>query len=184
MSITIRPSSDVILQRARLARASQPSNSLDKLILNIALGARCCFAGSDLLVESLSSPGKIYTVNAAGCDCAARRICWHQQLYALLSDPPGDNPMGDDEGDSLPSRAMLGARIAIARRAHPFDLLTAMDRPAPPAQSIAARAGEMIHARGLAGALAVALMDSLSRDIPYQDILSQVYTELAMAAVE
>jgi hypothetical protein len=76
------------------------------------------------------------------------------------------------------------AALRDYERAHPFDLLTAMDRPAPPAQSIAARAGEMIHARGLAGALAVALMDSLSRDILYQDILSQVYTELAMAAVE
>jgi hypothetical protein len=118
MISTIRPSSEAILSLARLARASQPSNSLDKLILNIALGARCCFAGSDLLVESLSSPGKVYTVDSAGaCDCRASRPCWHQRLRALLLDPPGDNPLGDDEGDSLPSRAMLGARIAIARRA-------------------------------------------------------------------
>jgi hypothetical protein len=117
MMTTIRPSSDAILQRARQARSSQPSNSLDRVILNIALGARCCFAGSDLLVESISSPGKIYTVTSAGCDCKARKPCWHMCLYALLVDPPGDNPMGDDEGDSLPSRAMIGARIAIARRA-------------------------------------------------------------------
>jgi hypothetical protein len=118
MITTIRPSSEAILSLARLARSAQPSNSLDKLILNIALGARCCFAGSDLLVESLSSPGKVYTVDSAGdCDCRATRPCWHQRLRALLLDPPGDNPLGDDEGDSLPSRAMLGARIAIARRA-------------------------------------------------------------------
>jgi hypothetical protein len=118
MSITIRPTSEAILSLARLARASQPSTSLDRVILNIALGARCCFAGSDLLVESLSSPGKVYTVDSAGdCDCRATRPCWHQRLRALLLDPPGDNPLGDDEGDSLPSRAMLGARIAIARRA-------------------------------------------------------------------
>jgi hypothetical protein len=118
MSSTIRPSSDAILQLARQARALQPSNSLDRVILNIALGARCCFAGSDLLVESISSPGKIYTVDSTGaCDCRATRPCWHQRLRALLLDPPGDNPMGDDEGDSLPSRAVLGARIAIARRA-------------------------------------------------------------------
>jgi hypothetical protein len=118
MMTTIRPSSDAILSLARQARRSQPSTSLDKLILNVALGARCCFAGSDLLVESLSSPGNVYTVDSAGnCDCRASRPCWHQRLRALLIDPPGDNPLGDDEGDSLPSRALLGARLAIARRA-------------------------------------------------------------------
>jgi hypothetical protein len=84
MMTTIRPSSDAILSLARQARRSQPSTSLDKLILNVALGAR---------------------------------PCWHQRLRALLIDPPGDNPLGDDEGDSLPSRALLGARLAIARRA-------------------------------------------------------------------
>lgn len=76
------------------------------------------------------------------------------------------------------------AELREYERAHPFDLLTAMDRPAPPVQSIAAMAGEMIHARGLAGALAGALMDAMSRDIPYQDTLRQVYTYLAVAAVE
>jgi hypothetical protein len=76
------------------------------------------------------------------------------------------------------------AELREYERAHPFDLLTAMDRPAPPVQSIAAMAGEMIHARGLKGALAGALMDAMSRDLPYQDTLRQVYTELAIAAVE
>lgn len=34
-------------------------------------------------------------------------------------DPPGDNPLGDDEGDSLPSRA-IGDRIAQARRNYAY----------------------------------------------------------------
>jgi hypothetical protein len=110
-------STQSVLARAAQERAARPSRTIDRVILNLALGARCCFAGSDLLVESLSSPGKVYTVDSAGdCDCRATRPCWHQRLRALLCDPPGDNPLGDDEGDSLPSRAMLGARIAIARR--------------------------------------------------------------------
>jgi hypothetical protein len=110
-------SSQEILARAKVARASNPSPALDRVILNIALGARSCYAGSDLLVESLSNPGKVYTVDSAGqCDCRATRPCWHQCLAALLLDPPGDNPLGDEEGDSPPAYS-IGARIAIARRA-------------------------------------------------------------------
>lgn len=66
---------------------------------------------------------------------------------------------------------------------YPFDLTTAMDRPAPPVQSIAAQAGELIAERGnLVRALAVALTDAMSREIP--DDKRAVYTELVIAAVE
>lgn len=66
---------------------------------------------------------------------------------------------------------------------YPFDLATAMDRPAPPEQSIAAQAGEMIAERGtLAAAMAVALTDAMSREIP--DDKRAVYMELVLAATE
>src|SRR4051812_22851667 len=107
------PPSAFVLDLAGKARAARPSRVLDTLIINVALGARCCWAGSDLLVESITNPGKIYTVTPEGCDCRATRPCWHARLRELL-DPPGENPLGDDEGDTLPSRAMLGARLAAA----------------------------------------------------------------------
>lgn len=67
--------------------------------------------------------------------------------------------------------------------AHPFDLMTAMDRPNPPSQSIAAQAGEMIAERGsLVAAMAVALTDAMSRELP--DDKRSVYTELVIAAIE
>jgi hypothetical protein len=67
--------------------------------------------------------------------------------------------------------------------AHPFDLVTAMDRPSPPVQGIAAQAGEMIAERGsLVAAMAVALTDAMSRDIP--ESKRAVYTELVVAAVD
>ena len=67
--------------------------------------------------------------------------------------------------------------------AFPFDLMTAMDRPAAPAQSIAAQAGEMIAARGIAGALAVALTHALDGSAVSAEQRA-VYTELLIAAVE
>jgi len=67
--------------------------------------------------------------------------------------------------------------------AHPFDLMTAMGRPQPPAQSIAAQAGELIAEKGnLARALAVALTDAMSRELP--DDKRAMYMELIVAAVE
>ena len=114
------PSAATILQLARVERSARASSALDKLIINIALGAGFCWAGADLLVESLSSPGKVYTVSAGACDCKASRPCWHLRLCALLLelDPPGEpNPLGDEEDDpDYTPRALLGARIAIARR--------------------------------------------------------------------
>lgn len=75
------------------------------------------------------------------------------------------------------------AAYAAWEAAHPFDLMTAMDRPTPPEQSIAAQAGEMIAERGsLVAAMAVALTDAMSRELP--DDKRSVYTELAIAAVD
>jgi hypothetical protein len=115
------PTTATILQRARQERSARSSSALDKLIINIALGAGFCWAGADLLVESLSSPGRVYTVSAGACDCRATRPCWHGRFYALLlaMDPPAPepNPLGDTEDDpDYVARALLGARMAIARR--------------------------------------------------------------------
>ena len=69
--------------------------------------------------------------------------------------------------------------------ANPFDLMTAMDRPAAPVQSTAAQAGEMIvnHYRGLNGALAIALTHTLDGST-ISDEKRAVYTELTIAAAE
>lgn len=75
------------------------------------------------------------------------------------------------------------AEYAAWETAHPFDFVTAMDRPTPPAPSTAAEAGEMIAERGsLAGAMAVALTDAMSRDVP--GVKRSVYMELILAAVD
>lgn len=94
-----------LLQRARIERAERPSSAIDRMIINIALGAGFCWAGSDLLVESLSSPGRVYTVTSTSCDCQARKPCWHMKLYTLLLDTPADKPDWTK-------------RLAAARRAH------------------------------------------------------------------
>lgn len=68
--------------------------------------------------------------------------------------------------------------------ANPFDLATAMDRPAAPEQSIAAQAGELIAERGsLARAMAVALTHAMDGS-SMSDQQRAVYTELVIAAVE
>jgi hypothetical protein len=67
--------------------------------------------------------------------------------------------------------------------AYPFDLLTAMDRPNPPEQSIAAQAGEMIAKRGLTQALAVALTHAMDGS-NVSDQQRAVYLELTIAAAD
>lgn len=67
---------------------------------------------------------------------------------------------------------------------YPFDLETAMDRPAAPAQSIAAQAGELIAERGgLVRAMAVALTHTMDGS-NISDQQRAVYMELVIAAVE
>lgn len=70
----------------------------------------------------LTSPsGSTYHVTRAGCDCpngtkSHARACWHVATFELLTDmldteaqtrdqaadPPGENPLGDSEGDPEP----------------------------------------------------------------------------------
>lgn len=107
------------------------ARQIDRLIAKLP-GARMTWQLGTLIVRSPS--GGTYRVSRAGCDClnaqrshAAR--CWHWALYNLLldmldteaesadaaCDPPGDNPLGDDEGDTLPSARALGLRLSAAR---------------------------------------------------------------------
>ena len=75
------------------------------------------------------------------------------------------------------------AAVAAYETANPFDLATAMGRPAAPHQSVAAQTGEMIATRGLTKALAVALTHAMDgTQVSAQ--LRAVYTELVLAAVD
>lgn len=68
--------------------------------------------------------------------------------------------------------------------AFPFDLATAMDRPAAPVQSVEALAGELIAERGsLVRAMAVALTHTMDGS-SISDQQRAVYMELTLAAVE
>jgi hypothetical protein len=99
--------------------------------------ARLCWVLGVLHVASPS--GNTYHVTRAGCDClnarkCGKRACWHWALLNVLidmfetecetsdmqCDPPGENPLGDDEGDSLPSYRPMGCRIASARSAYAY----------------------------------------------------------------
>lgn len=113
------------------------ANQLNRLRMNITRGARLTWCLGDLLIQSVNNPGQVYSVNRSGCTCkngqAGRAQCWHVALYDLLldmrdteaetadmeadaaCDPPGENPLGDEEGDSLPSARAFGARLAQAR---------------------------------------------------------------------
>lgn len=104
---------------------------LDRLIGKLPT-ARLCWKLGMLHIGSPS--GGRYQVTRAGCSClnaqrCGKRACWHVALFELLldlfdthcetldmqCDPPGDNPLGDDEGDTLPSARVFGQRLSAAR---------------------------------------------------------------------
>lgn len=94
------------------------THQLDRLIAKLP-SARLCWVLGTLHIDSPS--GGHYRITRAGCDCengqkCRKRQCWHLLAYELLldifdtdcdsadmaCDPPGDNPLGDEEGDSTP----------------------------------------------------------------------------------
>jgi hypothetical protein len=110
------------------------ARQLDRLVTNLP-AARLRWDLGTLVVSSPS--GHTYHVTRAGCDCpngqkSTARQCWHVATFELLgdmletaaesadiaADPPGDNPLGDDEGDTPPSYRPLGPRLADARRCY------------------------------------------------------------------
>lgn len=133
------PTRAAIVDRARDLHASAirlqdapTARQLDRLIANAPAAGLCWVLGA-LHIESKS--GGAYRVTRGGCSCPNGQLgrwqCWHIAMFHLLlemldteaetrdmeadmqCDPPGDNPLGDDEGDTLPSA--LWARVATAR---------------------------------------------------------------------
>jgi hypothetical protein len=116
------------------------ARQLERLITNLP-GAALCWQLGTLIVRSPSE--HTYRVTRAGCDCpngqkCGKRQCWHVATFELLldmfdtecesadmaADPPGDNPLGDDEGDSLPDAgrpwqigAVMGRQLLHTRLA-------------------------------------------------------------------
>lgn len=79
---------------------------------SIAAGAGVAWAMGDLLVESLNSPGTVYTVTTRGCSCRAGRnglLCWHREVYdALVELAETAADTADMEAERV---AVFGARI-------------------------------------------------------------------------
>ena len=99
----------------------QDDNATYRQLVNLAdalkRGIKMTWSMGDLVVTSASTPGVVYTVSCGACNCPAHKPCKHLKLAEVLldmldtvadsadmaCDPPGDNPLGDDEGDTLPS---------------------------------------------------------------------------------
>lgn len=111
---------------------------IDRLIEKLP-HARLCWRLGTLVISSPS--GGTYRVSRAGCDClnaqrCGKRQCWHVCCFELLldmfatecdsadmaaCDPPDEpNPLGDSEGDELPSRAPWYARAAAVRSGYAY----------------------------------------------------------------
>ncbi len=86
------------------------------------------------MTTSCNTKGNIYRTTQHTCDCPAFKPCWHMRMFDLLldmlqteadtadmqCDPPGeDNPLGDEEGDTLPSRSIRD-RIVECRRTYAY----------------------------------------------------------------
>lgn len=135
------PAAGVILDRARergeLARQHgdfQGARQLDRLRMNVARGAVLRWLGGDLLIQSINTPGAVYSVNRAGCTCpngaAGRSQCWHVALHDLLVELQEDATAAADilvdaaalraecepePPPAVPVQATLAQRIAAAR---------------------------------------------------------------------
>lgn len=116
-------------------------NALNKAESYWAQGVRPTFASVSYFIASASRPGAlVHRLTRIGgiliCSCEAgqkQTLCWHHMLVNVLEraaeleslaapacDPPGDNPLGTDEGDSLPSARLpypsdVYAKIVAAR---------------------------------------------------------------------
>jgi len=131
------PSRHSILARANDQRAAAVQQDdrttvrqLDTLIGNLHRGMKMRWnAGDTLSVRSANTAGKEYTVTEQACDCPAFTPCNHARLRELLldmaqtqaksmdiaADPPGENPLGDEVGDTVPERRAWPLRIATIR---------------------------------------------------------------------
>ena len=119
-----------LLGSAYRLQDDRTAGQLEKVIKFVHTTSLCWHLGA---LRILSPSGGMYSVTRAGCNCPngthGQRQCWHVALFEILldmldteadtmdmqADPPGDNPLGDDEGDTTP-RA-LWARVTTMRGA-------------------------------------------------------------------
>ena len=137
------PAKQRIIDRASDARADANQHHsydtvrhLDKLISNLNRGMRAKWnADGHLIVKSANTRGATYTVTSNNCSCPAYvDYCTHRRLRDLIldiqatdadtadmaGDPPDEpSPLGTDEGDELPARAVW-PRVSAARRAYAY----------------------------------------------------------------
>lgn len=107
--LTIPPVADILTlvkERRDLAALHEDAagvRQLDRVRMNILSGARLAWSYGDLLIQSVNTPGAVYSVNRAGCSCpngvAGRASCWHCALFDTLLD------MAETAADSADSEA-------------------------------------------------------------------------------
>lgn len=76
---------DLAVQHDDYAGARQ----LDRVRVNLDRGARLAWSYGDLLVQSVNTPGQVYSVSGRGCTCpngqkGRQSSCWHVALHDLL----------------------------------------------------------------------------------------------------
>lgn len=83
----------VVKERHEIARQHGDlpgARQLDRVRINLLNGARLYWSLGDLIVQSVNTPGAVYSVSGRSCTCAnaaARKAtCWHVALYDLLLD--------------------------------------------------------------------------------------------------
>lgn len=123
----IPPTEEIVaVVRERQVTAAQHEDwpgydQLGRITSNLDRGATLVWQLGDLLITSVNTPGKEYTVNRAGCTCpngrAGRAHCWHVALYDLLLDMQAEAAdEADDAADATVIRLELGARLVAARQ--------------------------------------------------------------------
>jgi hypothetical protein len=94
--LSIPPAADVLaVVKDRLDVAAQHGDAagvhqLNRVRMNITNGARLAWHMGDLLVQSVNTPGQVYSVSRRGCTCpngaAGKAQCWHVAIFDILED--------------------------------------------------------------------------------------------------
>lgn len=118
----IPPTDEILLAAQERSELSQRHEDwagaaqLNRLRVNVGRGAHLSWQLGDLLIQSLNTPGAVYSVNRRGCTCpngrAGKAQCWHVALFDLLMDMLDERA---DEADDAAAAAELGRRLASCR---------------------------------------------------------------------
>lgn len=125
--LTIPPVADILdlvkerYDTARRHDDTPGARQLDRVRQNLLNGARLSWHLGDLLIQSVNTPGAVYSVNARGCTCpngaAGRASCWHVALFDLLVDMQEETATtADMEADAAAEQAEREAAAALGRR--------------------------------------------------------------------